>query len=120
MRKSAEEILEESKAAVQLYFQSEKDRYKLIIIRQATKMFAKGIQVIFAIAFGCIAFCFLFGALALVWGKHLNNYALGFVYTGLCIIGLLVTVLLFSKTFISRPIMNNMLKELFEEDEEDQ
>ncbi|NEN25513.1 hypothetical protein G3O08_18635 [Cryomorpha ignava] len=120
MRKSAEEILEESKAALQLYLRSEKDRYKLILVRQATRIFAKSIQVIFAIAFGCIAFCFLFVALALVWGQHLNNYVLGFIYTGLCILGLLVIVLLFSKIFISRPIMQSMLKEVFEDDDEDE
>lgn len=120
MRKSAEEILEESKAAMQLYFRSEKDRYKLILIRQATKIFVKGIQVIFAIAVGCIAICFFFGAIALVWGQHLNNYALGFVYTGLCIIGFLILVLLFSNLLISKPIMQGMLKEAFEDDDEDE
>lgn len=118
MRKSAEEILEESKAALQLYFHSEKDRYRLILIRQATKIFTKGIQVIFAIAFGGIAFCFLFVALALIWGQHLNSYPLGFVYTGLCILGLLIIMLVFGKVFISRPIMNNMIKEVFEDDED--
>lgn len=120
MRKSAEEILEESKAAMQLYFHSEKDRYRLILIRQATKIFSKGIQVLVAIAGGCIALCFFFGALALVWGKHLDNYALGFVYTGLCIVGFVILVLLFSKLIIKRPIMQSMINEVFEDDDEDE
>lgn len=119
MRKSAEEILEESRAALQLYFHSEKDRYKLILIRQATKVFSKGIQLVFGIAVGCIALCFFFGALALVWGKYLDNYALGFVYTGLCISGFLIIVLLFSKTLINKPIMQNMINEVFEDDEDE-
>lgn len=119
MRKSAEDILEESRAAVQLYFHSEKDRYKLILIRQATKLFSMAIQVVFAIAVGCIALCFFFGALALVWGKYLDNYALGFVYTGLCITGFLIIVLLLSKTLINKPIMRNMINEVFDDEEDE-
>ena len=117
---SAEEILEESKAAVRLYLNSEKDRFTLILVRKATKLISSGVKLVFAVALTCVALFFFFAAIAMVWGSYLNSYPLGCVYTGLCILGVAAFVYLFTKSLISKPIMRSLLKEAFENDDENE
>ncbi len=118
MRKSAEEILDESKAAMRLYFHSEKDRYKLILARLTSRLISKGIRLIFAIAIICIAIVFFFTALAIYWGGYLDNYSLGCLYTGLSIIAFVIIVHILAKGFISRLVMKFVIGEIFEEEDE--
>lgn len=120
MEKSAEEILNESKAAVRLYFISELDRFKLIFTRIATRLLSKAIRLVFAVAISSIATLFFFSAIAIKWGSYLNNYSLGCVYTGLCIITFVIIMLVAFKGVITRSIMKYILNEVFEEDQDEE
>ena len=117
MRKSAEEIFEDSKAAIGLYYRSEKDRFKLILVRQLTKLISTGVKFVISLMLASLAMFFLFGAIAIIWGQHLDNYALGSLYTGLCIIGLVLLILMLNKAIIKRPIMRSLIEELLEEED---
>jgi|SRR5690554_1785251 len=116
MRKSAEEIFEDSKAALRLYYHSEKDRYKLTLVKQLTRLISTAVKFIVSIMLVSLALLFIFGAIAIVWGQYLDNYALGSLYTGLSIFGLVVIVFMFNKAVIKRLIMRSLIEELLEED----
>lgn len=120
MRKSAEEIFEDSKAALRLYYHSEKDRFKLILVRDLTKLLSTGIKFIISIMLISLALFFIFGAIAIIWSQYLESYVLGSLYTGLCILGLVIIVFMINKTIIKQPIMRTLIKEILEEKEEDE
>lgn len=119
MRKSAEEIFEDSKAAIRLYYQSEKDRFKLILVKQLTKLLSAGVKFVISLTLVSLALFFIFGAIAIIWGQHLENYALGSLYTGLCIFGVALIMLMLNKAMIKRPIMRSLIDELLEEDDDE-
>lgn len=117
MSRSAEEILEESKAALRLYFNSEIDRVKLILVRNGTRILSMGLKMLVLLGFGIVASIFILTAIALYWGKYLDNYPLALLYTGFCSLGLMVIVYLIRNTIITKPIMHWLMNELFKEDE---
>ena len=116
MRKSAEEIFEDSKAAVRLYYHSEVDRFKLILVKLLTKLLSTGIKFVISLMLVSLALFFILGAAAIVWGQYLESYALGSLYTGLCIFGLVLIILVLNKAIITRPIMRSLIEELLEEE----
>ena len=118
MRKSAEEIFEDSKAAIRLYYHSEKDRFKLILVKQLTQFISTGVKFVVSLMLVSLALFFIFGAIAIIWGQHLESYALGSLYTGLCIVGLVLLMFILNKTMIQRPIMRSLIEEILEEDNE--
>jgi hypothetical protein len=115
MSKSIEEILVESKAEIKLYFDAELDRYKLILAKFATKLISSVVKLLVSLFIGAIVLFFLFSSLAIYWGRIIENYSLGFLYTGLCALGFILFVLLISKFIIRRPIMRKILKQLFKD-----
>lgn len=120
MGKSAEEIFEDSKAAIRLYYHSEKDRFKLILVRELTRALSTGIKFIISIMLFSLALFFIFIAIAILWSQYLESYILGSLYTGLCLLGLMVIVFMLSKIFIKPPIMRSLIKEVLEEDDNDE
>lgn len=119
MRKSAEEIFEDSKAAIRLYYHSEVDRFKLILVKLLTKLLSTGVKFVVSLMLVSLAMFFIFVAVAVLWGQYLENYALGSLYTGLCILGLALIVLMLNKAIIKRPIMRSLIVELLEEENDE-
>lgn len=119
MSKSTEEILEESKAAMRLYFNSEKDRLKLIGVRYATKILSLGLKLLILTSVIVVAVIFVLVALALVWGSYLDNYPLAMLYIGLCVLGVGFILYLVRKPLITSPILRVVLKVVFKEDNEE-
>lgn len=117
MSKSVEEVLEESKAALRLYFNSEKDRIKLIGVRYATKLISMGLKLLIFASFGIVGSIFILTAIALFWGSYIDNYPLALIYTGLCVIGLSVIFYFSRNYFITHPIMRALIKEAFKDEE---
>lgn len=117
MSKSAEEILEESKAAMRLYFDSEKDRYKLLIVRQATRIFSTALKML---VFACIAIVgsiFLLIAGAMFWGQYLGNYPLAMLYIALIVFGIVIIFYMLRNKLITTPILHVFIKEMFKTDD---
>lgn len=119
MSKSAEEILEESKAAMRLYFNSELDRLKLLIVRQATRIFSSALKMLVFACIIIVASIFLLTALALFWGAYLGNYALATLYISLCAFGVVVIFYLMRNILITGPILHIFIKEMFKTDDDD-
>lgn len=117
MSKSAEEILEETKAAMRLYFDSEKDRIKLILVREGTRIFSSGLKLLVFASMAIVGSIFLLTALAMVWGEYLDNYPLALLYIALCVFGISAVVFLFRNKLITNRVMRTILKEMFKSDD---
>lgn len=120
MRKSVEEVFEDSKAALRLYYRSEKERFKLLLVRKLTEIITKAVRFIALIMLLIVALFFLFGAAAITWGNYLDNYALGSLYTGLCILGLIIIIVALTKSVIKNAIMRSLIIDIAEEEIEDE
>ncbi len=116
MEKSIEEILFESKAAVRLYFQSEMERYKLIAIKRATKYVSSLVKLLIILSFGAIALFFLFASIAMYWAEQINSLPLALLYTAGIVTALIIIILLLSKYIITRPVMRNIINEVFDDE----
>ena len=118
MSKSAEEILEESKAAMRLYFDSEKDRIKLLIVRQATRIFSTAIKILVFACISIVASIFMLTAIALFWGAYLGNYPLAMLYVALIVLGIVLIIFFLRNRLITTPILHVLIREMFKTDDD--
>ncbi len=118
MSKSAEEILEESKAAMRLYFDSEVDRVKLLVVRQATRIFSTAIKMLVFACISIVGSIFLLTAAAMLWGAYLDNYPLAMLYIALCVFGVVLIFYFLRDKIITTPILRVLLKEMFKTDDD--
>lgn len=118
MSKSAEEILEESKAAMRLYFDSEKDRVKLLIVRQVTRIFSTSLKILVFACISIVGSIFLLTAAAMFWGAYLNNYPLAMLYVALCVFGIVIIFYFLRDKLITTPILRVFIKEMFKTDDD--
>lgn len=115
MKKILEEQYIQTKAATRLYVEAEKDALKLKLAKRITRVVTTTVSWLLSLGFIALCVIMLLFTMGFALGDYLGSYGLGFLYASGLAVVLTIIAVISVKKIVQRPILQNIINELFDE-----